>query len=88
MGGEKRVGFLARIGHSRPACSHVHPMLKEVAFFNTPKIWDCRGCVCGPNFVCGSELWTAAVETEKREEERSLYKVGVIEGQLEEGTVG
>ena len=45
-------------------------MLKEVAFFNTPKIWDCRGCVCGPNFVCGSELCTAAVETEKREVER------------------
>ena len=60
-------------------------MLKEVAFFNTPEIWDCRGCVCGPNFVCGSELSTAAVETEKREVERAPYKVrrcyvGVVGG--------
>ena len=63
-------------------------MLKEVAFFNTPQIWDCRGCVCGPNFVCGSELSTAAVETEKREVERAPYKVGVTQGWLEEEAVG
>jgi len=63
-------------------------MLKEVAFFNTPKIWGCRGYVCGPNFACGSELSTAAVETEKREVERALHKVGVTQGWLEEEEVG
>ena len=67
-----------------PCSSHV----KEVAFFNNPKIWDCCGCVCGPNFVCGSELRTATVETEKREVEKAPYKVGVTQGWLEEVVVG
>ena len=67
-----------------PCSSHV----KEVEFFNTSKIWDCRGCICGPNFVCGSELCTSAVETEKREAEKGEYKVGVTQGLLEEEAVG
>ena len=40
------------------------------------------------NFVCGSELWTAAVETEKRAARNELYKVSVREGRLEEEAVG
>ena len=35
------------------------------------------------NFVCGSELWTAAVETET-----ALYKASVTEGWLEGEMVG
>ena len=63
------------------------PCSSELEFL-IAKIWDCRGCVCGPNFVCGSELWTAAVETEKQEVEGAPYKASVTEGRLEEKAVG
>ena len=94
MGGEQRVGFLAHIGHSQPACSHVHPMSKEVAFLNTPeKSGTVVGAFAGLILlvaVSGSELCTAAVETEKQdpEVEGAPYNVGVTQGWLEVVVVG
>ena len=51
-------------------------------------VW-CRGAFAGYLiFVCGSELWTAASESEKRAAGNELFKVSIAEGRLEEEAVG
>ena len=60
-------------------------MSKEVELFiAVPKSGAAVGAFAGLIFVCGPELCTAAVETEKRAARAELYKVGVTQGWLED----
>ena len=84
---EKKVGFLARISHSRPACSHVHPMLKELEFLIPSKSGTAVGAFAG--LILFVALSSGVLLLKLRNKRISeLYKASVMEGQLEEEAVG